>query len=317
MAREVIMKRPSMVALVEDYLTMRRQLGFALKISGHQLLRFARFADDKGHRGPITLKLATQWARSNAPRPITWAARIELLRPFAKYRVQFDPATEIPPSHLFGSYRRRLVPHIYTTQEIQSLLTAASQLPPAGGLRPATYETLFGLLAVTGLRISEALHLKRQDVDLEDGIITVRETKFCKSRLVPLHPTSTKALQRYAHLRDVKVPIPPVSDFFLSDGGRRMLQDTVQRRFRHLCNQLHWRSRGGHPTPRIQDLRHSFITHCLLRWYRENINVDNKMLSLSTYVGHAEVSYTYWYVTGIPELMAIATRRFEQFTAGV
>ena len=311
------MKRSSMVALVEDYLTMRRQLGFALKISGHQLLRFARFADDKGHRGPITLKLATQWARSNAPRPITWAARIELLRPFAKYRAQFDPATEIPPSHLFGSYRRRLVPHIYTTQEIQSLLTAASQLPPAGGLRPATYETLFGLLAVTGLRISEALHLKRQDVDLEDGIITVRETKFCKSRLVPLHPTSTKALQRYAHLRDVKVPIPPVSDFFLSDGGRRMLQDTVQRRFRHLCNQLHWRSRGGHPAPRIQDLRHSFITHCLLRWYRENINVDNKMLSLSTYVGHAEVSYTYWYVTGIPELMAIATRRFEKFTAGV
>ena len=311
------MKRSSMVALVEDYLTMRRQLGFALKISGHQLLRFARFADDKGHRGPITLKLATQWARSNAPRPITWADRIELLRPFAKYRAQFDPATEIPPSHLFGSYRRRLVPHIYTTQEIQSLLTAASQLPPAGGLRPATYETLFGLLAVTGLRISEALHLKRQDVDLEDGIITVRETKFCKSRLVPLHPTSTKALQRYAHLRDVKVPIPPVSDFFLSDGGRRMLQDTVQRRFRHLCNQLHWRSRGGHPAPRIQDLRHSFITHCLLRWYRENINVDNKMLSLSTYVGHAEVTYTYWYVTGIPELMAIATRRFETFTAGV
>ena len=311
------MKRPSMVALVEDYLTMRRQLGFALKISGHQLLRFARFADDEGHRGPITLKLATQWARSNAPRPITWAARIELLRPFAKYRAQFDPATEIPPSHLFGSYRRRLVPHIYTIQEIQSLLTAASQLPPAGGLRPATYETLFGLLAVTGLRISEALHLKLQDVDLEDGIITVRETKFCKSRLVPLHPTSTKALQRYAHLRDVKVPIPPVSDFFLSDGGRRMLQDTVQRRFRHLCNQLHWRSRGGHPTTRIQDLRHSFITHCLLRWYRENINVDNKMLSLSTYVGHAEVSYTYWYVTGIPELMAIATRRFEKFTAGV
>lgn len=315
MAREVIMKRPSMVALVEDYLTMRRQLGFALKISGHQLLRFARFADDEGHRGPITLKLATQWARSNAPRPITWAARIELLRPFTKYRAQFDPATEIPPSHLFGSYRRRLVPHIYTTQEIQSLLTAASQLPPAGGLRPATYETLFGLLAVTGLRISEALNLKRQDVDLEDGIITVRETKFCKSRLVPLHPTSTKALQRYAHLRDVKVPIPPVSDFFLSDGGRRMLQDTVQRRFRHLCNQLHWRSRGGHPTTRIQDLRHSFITHCLLRWYRENMNVDNKMLSLSTYVGHAEVTYTYWYVTGIPELMAIATRRFEKFTA--
>jgi integrase len=313
MAGKVVMKQSSMVALVEDYLTMRRQLGFALKISGHQLLRFARFADGKGHRGPITLKLATQWARSNAPRPITWSARIDVLRPFTKYRAQFDPATEIPPSHLFGSHRRRLVPHIYTAQEIQLLLTVASQLPPAGGLRPSTYETLFGLLAVTGLRISEVLQLKRQDVDLESGIIMVRETKFSKSRLVPLHPTSTMALQRYTHLRDVKVPIPPINDFFLSDGGRRMLQDTVQRRFRHLCNQLHWRSRGGHPTPRIQDLRHSFITNCLLRWYRENANVDNKMLSLSTYVGHAEVTYTYWYVTGIPELMAIATRRFEEF----
>jgi len=306
-----------MVALVEDYLAMRRQLGFALKIQGHQLLRFGRFADDRGHRGPITLELAVQWARANAPQPITWAARIKVLRPFAKYRAQFDPATEIPPTHPFGSCRRRLVPHIYSAQEVQSLLTAAAQLPPAGGLRPATYETLFGLLAATGLRISEALRLTLQDIDLEAGIITVRETKFRKSRLVPLHPTTTEALQRYAHLRDVKVPIPSVDDFFLSDGGGRMLQDTVQRRFRHLCNQLRWRSRGGHPAPRIQDLRHSFVTHCLLRWYRHNINVDKEMLALSTYVGHAEVSYTYWYVTGVPELMAIASRRFEKFTSGV
>lgn len=310
------MKRLSMVTLVEDYLTMRRQLGFALKVQGHQLLRFGRFADDCGHQGPITLELAVQWARSNAQKPITWATRIEVLRPFVKYRAQFEPATAIPPAQLFGSCRRRLVPHIYSDQEVQLLLTAAAQLPPAGGLRPATYETLFGLLAATGLRISEALHLALQDVDLQAGIITVRETKFRKSRLVPLHPTTTEALQQYAHLRDVKVPIPTVDDFFLSDGGRRMLLDTVQRRFRSLCNQLHWRSRGDHPAPRIQDLRHSFITHCLLRWYRQRINMDKEMLTLSTYVGHAEVTYTYWYVTGVPELMAIATRRFEKFTAG-
>ena len=311
------MKQLSMIALVEDYLSIRRQLGFALKIQGHQLLRFGRFADDNEHCGPITLDLAVQWARSNALRPITWASRIEVLRPFAKYRAQFDPTTEIPPPRLFGLVRRRLVPHIYSTQEVQSLLDAAAQLPPAGGLRPATYETLFGLLAATGLRISEALRLTLEDVDLEAGIITVRETKYCKSRLVPLHLTTTEALQRYARLRNVKIPAPSSDDFFLSDGGRRMLQDTVQHRFRRLCDQLHWRSRGGHPAPRIHDLRHSFITHCILRWYQQGINLDKEILALSTYVGHAEVTYTYWYVTGVPELMAIATRRFEKFTAGI
>lgn len=306
-----------MIALVEDYLSMRRQMGFALKIQGYQLLRFGRFADDNGHCGPITMDLAVQLARSNALRPITWASRIEVLRPFAKYRAQFDPTTEIPPPRLFGLGRRRLVPHIYSTQEVQSLLDAAAQLPPAGGLRPATYETLFGLLAATGLRISEALRLTLEDVDLEAGIITVRETKYCKSRLVPLHLTTTEALQRYARLRNVKIPAPSSDDFFLSDGGRRMLQDTVQHRFRRLCDQLHWRSRGGHPAPRIHDLRHSFITHCILRWYQQGINLDKEILALSTYVGHAEVTYTYWYVTGVPELMAIATRRFEKFTAGI
>ena len=311
------MKQLSMIALVEDYLYIRRQLGFALKIQGHQLLRFGRFADDNEHCGPITLDLAVQWARSNAPRPITWASRIEVLRPFAKYRAQFDPTTEIPPPRLFGLVRRRLVPHIYSTQEVQSLLDAAAQLPPAGGLRPATYETLFGLLAATGLRISEALRLTLEDVDLEAGIITVRETKYCKFRLVPLHLTTTEALQRYARLRNVKIPAPSSDDFFLSDGGRRMLQDTVQHRFRRLCDQLHWRSRGGHPAPRIHDLRHSFITHCILRWYQQGINLDKEILALSTYVGHAEVTYTYWYVTGVPELMAIATRRFEKYTAGI
>jgi integrase len=316
-AGAIIVKRVSMVALVEDYLSMRRQLGFALKIQGHQLLHFGRFADDVEHCGPITLDLAVQWARSNAPRPITWTNRIKVLRPFAKYRAQFDPTTEIPPPRPFGLGPRRLVPHIYSAQELQSLLAAAAQLPPAGGLRPATYETLFGLLAATGLRISEALRLTIEDVDLEAGIITVRDTKFGKSRLVPLHSTATEALRRYARLRNVKIPVPSSDDFFLSDGGRRMLQDTVQRRFRRLCDQLHWRSRGGHPAPRIHDLRHSFITHCILRWYQQGVNPDKEILALSTYVGHSEVTYTYWYITGVPELLAIVTQRFEQYSAGI
>ena len=232
------MKQLSMAALVESYLTMRRQLGFVLKSQGRQLLHFARFADDRKHNGPITLELVLQWAQSDAPKSITRAARIAVLRPFAKYLAQFYPATVIPPAHLFGPCGRRLVPHIYSNREIRSLLTAAAQLPPAGGLRPATYETLFGLLAVTGLRISEALHLTHLDVDLQAGIITVRDTKFRKSRLIPLHPTTTQALQRYVYLRDIKVPIPYIDDFFLLDDGHRLLQDTVQHRFRHMCNQL-------------------------------------------------------------------------------
>lgn len=308
------MKKLSMVALVEDYLTMRRRLGFALKISGHQLLRFARFADCTGHRGPISQELCMRWACYKAPRQITRATRINVIRPFAKYRAQFDSATEIPSLNFFGSPHRRLAPHIYSTREVKALLTTALQLPPTDGLRPFSYSTLLGLLVATGMRISEALHLSRQDVDLERGVITVRNTKFSKSRLVPLHPTTCAALRFYAHLRDNRVPFSQLDDFFLSDGGRRIQQDTVQRRFRHLCNELHLCSRGDYKAPRIQDFRHSFITNCLLRWYRQGINVDTKMLALSTYVGHSKISYTYWYISGIPELMAVATRRFEKFT---
>lgn len=309
------MKQASMESLVKDYLAMRRKMGFALEVQGYQLLRFAQFADVRGHRGPITLELATKWAHYKASRPITWTGRIEILRPFAKYRAQFDPATEVPPSKFLGSSRQRLAPHIYTDEEVQSILVAASKLSPCGGVRPAAYETLYGLLAATGLRISEALRLKIPDVDLEAGIITVRETKFKKSRLVPLHPTTTKALKRYTHIREDNFVARPYKNFFLLEGGHRVEKDTAQRRFRHICNQLHLRARGGHPTPRIQDLRHSFITHCIQRWYHQGIDVDKEMLTLSTYVGHAEVTYTYWYITGVPELMAIAAQRFEHFAA--
>jgi len=306
------MNTPSMILLVEDYLAKRRQMGFALKIQGYQLKRFARFADDIGHRGPITLELAVRWAKSNATNSKTSAARISALRPFTKYLAQFEPATEIPPNHLFGRIRRRQVPHVYTAQEIQSLMDAAMQLPPACGLRPSTYETLIGLLASTGLRISEALCLTTKDVNLQESLITVRQTKFNKTRLVPLHPTTTQALRQYNHLRNEKVPAPSFDSFFMSQNGRCLRQDTVQHQFRTLCNLLDLRSRGEYPAPRIQDLRHTFITHCLLRWYREGIPIDKYILSLSTYVGHVEVSYTYWYLTGIPELMRLATRRFEQ-----
>jgi integrase len=197
---------PTMVSLVEDYLAARRQVGFALEISGAQLLAFGSFADQTLHRGPITLDLAVRWAQSaRRGTPLTWARRLEVLRPFTKYRLQFDAGIAIVPTTFFGPAHRRLVPHIYTKQEIVALLQAPDNLLPVGGLRPLTYRTLFGLLAATGLRISEALHLKPQDVDLKHELLTVRQTKFRKSRLVPLDSTTAVALTRYTEARHRKL----------------------------------------------------------------------------------------------------------------
>ncbi len=307
------MKQQTMTKLVEDYLIMKRRLGFDMKHNGSQLLCFAHFADNKGHRGPLTLELAVQWATWNANRSITSARRIDVLRPFVQYLTQFDISNEIPPPHLFGPSHRRLVPHIYSSKEVQTLMQAALQLPSESGLRAVTYETFFGLLAATGLRLSEALQLMCHDVDLRAGLITVRQTKFRKTRLVPLHPSTKKALQRYADLRDQKVPQSRCDDFFLLEGGRQLKKRTVAWQFQQLREQLHWRSRGDYLAPRIHDFRHSFICHCLLRWYQQGINIDKHILALSTYVGHAKVTDTYWYITGIPELMAITAQRFEQF----
>jgi integrase len=306
--------RPTMVALVKDYLAARRQMGFALEIAGNQLLAFARFADEAGHRGPITADLAVCWAQSSQRNTaLTWVRRLEVLRPFIKYRSQFDAGTPIVPRGFFGPAHRRLVPHIYTEQEIVALLTATNELLPVEGLRPLTYRTLFGLLAATGLRISEALQLKPQDVDLEHELLTVRETKFRKSRLVPLHSTTVVALRRYAEIRQRKLGASNAEAFFVSDRGKPLSDRTVHSTFEKLRERMGWVARGGHPAPRIHDLRHSYICHSLLRSYSQNQPIDNVIDALSTYVGHAKVSDTYWYITATPELMAIAAQRFEQF----
>lgn len=312
------MKQAStMVSLIESYLAARRQMGFALEIAGKQLLAFGRFADESGHRGSLTAELIVRWAQNlGQARPLTSARRLEVLRPFAKYRSQFDSRTEMVPRNFFGPAHRRLVPHIYTGHEIRDLLKATDNLLPVGGLRPLTYRTLFGLIAATGLRISEALHLKPQDVDLDQELLTVRETKFRKSRLVPLHSTTAAALRRYAEVRQNKIGRQTFTAFFVSDGGEPLPDRTVHSTFEKLRARLGWAARGGHSAPRIHDLRHSFICTVLLRSYRQNQPIDNIIDALSTYVGHAKVSDTYWYVTAIPELMAIAAQRFAQFAAG-
>ena len=305
----------SMQHLVQEYLDERRSVGFALTISGAQLLAFARFADASGHRGPLTRQLITRWARDEAKRatPLTWTRRLEVLRPFAKHRARIEPGSYVPEADTFGRRRSRLAPHIYTDREIVDLIAATDRLSPRGTLRPATYRALFGLIAATGLRVSEALRLQCGDVDLDTGMLTVRQTKFTKSRLVPLHPTTVRALRQYLALRRRHLPTVQDGLFLASARGTALAKRTVHWVFDQLRKQLAWTVRGGHAAPRIHDLRHTFICRRVQLWHEHGTDIDNAMVALSTYVGHTKVSDTYWYLTAVPDLMSVAGCRFEQF----
>ncbi len=305
---------PTMVALVDEYLALRRQLGFALHSPGQQLLGFARYADKIGHRGPITVELAVRWARlPEGTRPSWWARRLQIVGGFARHRSLFDPGTEIPPAGLLGPLSRRATPHIYSETEIAALLRAAAELAPAGGLRPHTYVTLLGLLIAAGLRISEALRLGRDDVDLHSGVLAVQRTKFRKSRLVPLHPSTVLALANYARRRDQHHPHTAARTFFLSEIGTPLGASGVAGTFDTLRVKLGWTKNREGRRPRLHDMRHTMAVRTLLRWYREGTDVDRKMPALSTYLGHVEVSDTYWYLTAVPELMALTAARFQAF----
>ncbi len=307
----------SMLSQVQEYLDERRRLGFALAISGTQLLSFARFADRAGHQGPLTVQLVMSWAQQGARRatPASWARRLEVVRPFARYRAQVEPGAEVPCADLFGHKRRRPTPHIYTVAEIVDLLTAARRLPPAGTLRLLTYEAFFGPVAATGLRLSEALYLRCADLDAGGSMLTIRQTKFCKSRLVPLHPTTAAALAQYLTARQRRAPATPDAPLFVSLSGGALNKRTIDGVFARLRNDLGWTAREALPAPRIHDLRHSFVCRRVALWHEAGANIDNATLALSTYVGHAKVSDTYWYLTAVPDLMAVAARRFEQFAA--
>jgi len=309
------MRRPTMTKQVEQYLASRRAMGFDLRGEGYQLLAFARFAEEAGQTGPLTTDLLLRWVKgAKQPGPVTAARRIEVLRPFLRYCRQFDPAGPVLPLGLCGPGHRRISPHIYTEAEIADLLIAAGELKPDGP-RPRTYVTLFGLLAATGMRVSEAIHLEQTDVNLKQSVLTVRETKFKKSRLVPLHSSTTEALARYAKASAGIFRQPGVTTFFLTAIGRSVPKRMVNHTFNVLRRQLGWVARGGHPQPRIHDLRHTFICRALLRGQQEN-QVDHVVDVISTYVGHAKVSDTYWYVSAIPELMGIASERFSRFSSG-
>jgi len=306
----------TMQSYAEHYLDERRRLGYGSRTTGYALRSFARYVDGLGLDGPLTVEVMAAWARrakTNSATPTTWARRLKKLRPFARWLQQFDPRTEVPDDTIFGRVGQRLAPHIYREQEIVDLVAAARRLDPA--LRGATYETLFGLLAATGLRVSEAVHLMDADVALHSGMLSVRQTKFAKSRQVPLHPSTVEALRRYRRLRNLHIAVTEETPFFVGTRGQRrgcaLSLRQVHRVFQHLREQLGWVNRGAHAAPRIHDLRHAFVVRRVLLWHAQGVDIDQAMLALSTYVGHAMVTNTYWYLTGVPELMALAAGQFE------
>jgi integrase/recombinase XerD len=295
---------------LEDYLRLRRALGFKLTWPGHVLPQFVTWLETTGAE-TITTEAAITWARlSTAASPITLSHRLGAVRGFARYLRTIDPATEIPPTGLFGK-QRRITPYIYSPEEIGRLVSAARQLHPP--LRAATHEALFGLLGVSGMRVGEGLRLVRDDVDLADGVIRVRHTKFDRDRLVPLHPSTTEALRVYAARRDRLCPQPLTDAFFISHVGTALRHSPVHATFRTML------ASAGFPTatgsrPRIHDLRHSMVVNTLIDWQRDGVDVASRLPVLSTYLGHVRPASTYWYVTAVPELMRLAAagldRRF-------
>ncbi len=308
------MRRRSFFALVDDYLAMRRSLGFDVERHRWLLRDFARFTDRIKYHGPITVDLARRWALSSCPgQPVRAERRLSAIRQFARHLSSLDPATEIPPAGLLGRASGRNQPHIYSDAEISALLQGCSRLHPREGLRPSTYLAFFSLLASTGLRLSEACRLQLRDVDLREGLLTVRQGKFGKSRLVPLHPTAVEALTRYAAQRDAFQDAPRSEFFFRTDRASALSRGTVETAFSSVRKGLGWATHGRAGRPRIHDLRHTFAVRRLLRWYEEGADVNRKILALANYLGHAKVTDTYWYLSAVPELMAITARRFEQF----
>jgi integrase/recombinase XerD len=288
---------------VHDYLTLRRSLGFKLKKHSRFLEEFVAFLEgaDASH---ITSHLALQWATEPQHiRQSEWAARLSVVRGFARYWSATDPTTEIPPEGLLPYRPLRAKPYLYSDDEIRQLLQAARNMPATHSLQPWTYHCLLGLLAVTGLRISEALDLRCTDVDWLEGVLSIRNTKFGKSRLVPLHTSTLKILSEYGARRD-RLFVDRKSPYFLcSRYDGRLDEGQVRRVFYVLSRQIGIRGASASHGPRLHDFRHRFAVQTLLRWHRVGQDIRRSLPVLSTYLGHGHVTDTYWYITGTPELM--------------
>lgn len=271
------------------------------------LAQFVAYSEAAGEEH-LTSDLAITWAKLPATASANqWAKRLGVVRSFAAYLVTIDSATEVPPSGIFPTNRRRPSPYLFTESDVERILQAARGL--RSPLRAATHETLFGLLAVSGMRIGEAIGLACGDVDLASGVITIRHAKFDRTRLVPLHESTTAALSAYAATRDRPCRHQHPGVFFCSSVGTTLDRSGVDKTFRQITTALGLRTATTHP--RVHDLRHGFAVRTLINWQRQGVNIDRHLATLSGYLGHVAPSDTYWYLSAVPELMTLAADRLD------
>jgi len=294
---------------LDDYLALRRSAGYKLESVARILASFVAFAEHAG-ADTITTELALSWAtQPQQASPIWLAHRLSAVRGFARYLHALDPATEIPPADLLTAPGYQPAPpYLYSHADIAALLAAARRLSPP--LHAATFETLLGLLAVTGMRIGEAMRLDRDDIDWDEKALIVRSSKFGRSREVVCHDSTVEALKAYSARRDQLCPRPASASFFVSARGRRLAHHSVYAAFHKLAGQAGLPQRPGGRTPNVHGLRHSFAVGTLLRWYRDGGDVQARLPLLSAYLGHVRPSSTYWYLKS-PELLALAAQRLE------
>jgi integrase len=291
-----------------DYLRTRRALGFKLKNEGELLPQFVAYLDERG-ASFVTTAAAIAWAaQPHAAAPARWTQRLVAVRGFAKYLQTLDPRTEVPALDHLSHHHVRSAPYVYSATDVTALLSAADTL--RSPTRTTTYRTLLGLLAVTGMRVGEAVALDERDVDRRRAVVIIRKSKFNKSREVPLHATTVAALVRYRRERDRLVPRRTSSSFFVSSVGSRLIYQNVHETFLRLVYAAGLGMRR--PRPTIHDLRHTFAIQTVLGWYRDGLDVEARLPLLSTYLGHIGPSSTYWYLTAVPELLEAATLRLER-----
>lgn len=305
----------TLTAELDRYLNIRRSLGYDLSTSERILRKLVAFAErEKTEYISTALFLRWQNAFGNANRE-TRARRLGMVRLFAQWLHCMDPKHETPPEGLIPSRYKRARPHIYTEDEVRRIVETAATLPSINGIRPLSMSTLFGLIAVTGLRISEALSLDVIDVDLDIGVLTLRRGKLGKARLLPVSDCTAARLRAYALERDRLLGVRPKA-FFVSDHGARVTDCGARYSFASVCQSIGLRSaqkfnRHGRG-PRIHDLRHTFAVRTLLNWYRAGKDPAQEMIKLTTYMGHVKPAHTYWYIEAIPELLDLASRRAER-----
>ncbi len=293
---------------LDDYLALRRGLGYKLEQAERFLSDFVNYVEAQGSCF-VTTKLALAWATLPTDASSNWKAeRLCVVRGFAKYRQAFDPRTELPCQGLLPFRKTRKTPYLYSDKDIEELLNACSGI--CTPLKACTYATLFGLLAATGMRVGEAIALDRTDIDWRDKLLVVRDSKFRKSREIPIHPTTIEVLRTYARTRDLVFPSLRTPSFFVSQAGTRLSYNNVHSNFLTLVSRAGLSERRPR-RPRIHDLRHTFALKTLLSWYKAGVNVESRLPLLSTYLGHVCPTNTYWYLTATPELLRLAAERRE------